>query len=232
MKKISCIIPAYNEEKNIEKILSIVTPLVNGFLFEVIVVDDASGDNTKQIIKKFTNIRLIEHESNKGKSRTVADGILASKGDYIFLLDADLRFLTEKNIFDLIEPIESNKADVTISYRRNAWPLFPFKKIDYLSGERIFPKKYFVESIKAMSLLPSYGLEVFINRIIIRNKMSISVVQWPNVENVFNQHKYGWLDGIVVVIKIWWNILMVASIVEMYSQNINMIKLMVQKNKT
>ena len=78
-----------------------------------------------------------------------------------------------------------------------------------------------------MELLPSYGLEVFINQIIIKNKLKIKVIQWPNVENVFSQEKRGWWKGIKVVIKVWWNILCTVSIFEMYSQNIKMEKLLV-----
>ena len=227
MKKISCIIPAYNEEKRISNVLSAVIPLLNKYLYEIIVIDDGSKDNTKQILKRFTQINLIEHKVNKGKSQTVADGIRVSKGDYIFLLDADLKFLNENNIMDLINPIENNTSQVSISYRKNSWPLFPFKKIDYLSGERILPKSYLFEKIDKMELLSSYGLEVFINKIIIKNKLKIKVVQWPNVENTFSQNKYGWWKGIKRIIKVWWNVLCTISIFEMYYQNIKMQKLLV-----
>jgi glycosyltransferase involved in cell wall biosynthesis len=225
MKKISCIIPAYNEEEGIINILPVVIPLLDKYLYEIIVVDDGSKDKTKQIVEGFPQVKLIVQETNRGKSRTVADGIRASKGDYIFLLDADLKFLNENNIIDLLAPIENNTADVSISYRKNSWPLFPFKKIDYLSGERILPKSYLIEKIDQMSLLPSYALEVFINKIIINNKLAISVVQWPNVENNFSQNKRGWFKGISTIIKVWWNILCTISIFEMYYQNIKMAQL-------
>ena len=219
MKKISCIIPAYNEEKEIGKILSVVIPLIGQHLHEVIVVDDGSKDNTKKIAKEFSQINFIEHTENKGKSATVADGIKASTGDYIFLLDADLQSLDAQNIIDLINPIENDVSSVSISFRKNSWPLFPFKTIDYLSGERILPKTFLMEKIEKMSMLPSYGLEVFINRIIIKNKLTIKIVQWPNVENNLKQ------NSLKKVIKIWWNILCTISIFEMYSQNIKMLKL-------
>jgi len=228
MKKISCIIPAHDEAKSIAHTLSVVAPLVGTYLYEVIAVDDASRDDTKKIIQTFPLIHLIQHSLNEGKSKSVADGINAAQGEYIFLLDADLQFLNSQNIIDLIEPIERGISDVTISYRKNAWPLFPFKKIDYLSGERILPKKSLVASLSEMALLPNYGLEVFLNRIIIHNNMSISVVQWSNVENDFNQNKHGWLKGVQIIIKIWWNVLSVVSIFEMYSQNIRMQKLLIR----
>lgn len=227
MKEISCIIPAYNEAKNIGHTLDVVVSLIGKYLCEVIVIDDFSSDLTKEIVKRFPMVVLIEHKVNEGKSKSVADGIKVSKGDYIFLLDADLIYLNEKNIIDLINPVAKTQADVSISYIKNAWPLFPFKKIDYLSGQRVMPKSCLFSNVEQVSSLPNYGLEVYINRIMIRNNMSIAVVQWNNVENNFNQHKYGWVKGIRVIAKIWWNVLSVVSIPEMYFQNIKLNRLIV-----
>lgn len=228
MKKISCIIPAYNEEIEIENILSIITPLIGEYIYEVIVINDGSKDNTNQIVKKFTKIKLIEHKINKGKSCSVAEGIQTALGDFVFLLDADLKFLNKENIVDLIYPIENKTSLVAISYRKNSWPLFPFKKIDYLSGERILPKYYLKEKISEIAQLPSYGLEVFINKIIINNKLNISVVPWINVENTIGKNGKIRFKDIKKSTKIWWNILSTISIFEMYYQNIKMLKLLVK----
>lgn len=230
MKKISCIIPAYNEEKGIGDVLFVVVPLIGKYLHEVIVVDDGSSDKTKQIVKSFSGADYIEHPKNMGKSKTIADGIRAAKGDFIFMLDADLKFLNEKNIRDILYPIEQNISDVSISMRKNSWPLFPFKKIDYLSGERILPRFCFMEKIAEMELLPSYGLEVFLNKIIIKNKLSITVVEWKNVENNFSQDKRGIWKGSRVILGVWSDILCTISIFEMYYQNIKLIQL-IKKNK-
>ena len=56
MKKISCIIPAHNEEEGIGNVLSVVTPLLGKYLHEIIVVDDGSKDDTNNIVKKFHSI--------------------------------------------------------------------------------------------------------------------------------------------------------------------------------
>lgn len=228
--KISCIIPAYNEENRIDKILLTVVPLIGKVIYEVIVIDDGSRDRTREIIKNFTTVNLIEKNVNGGKSAAVADGIKVSGGDYICLLDADLQDLNEKNIRDLISPIENGVSDVAISYRKNAWPLpfSPFKEVDCLSGERILPKSSVIPSLKDMERLPGYGLEIFLNEIIIRNHMRISIVPWPNVENIFPWDKRGWFRGIKQALKMWLNMLSTVSIIEMYSQNIKMDKLLVR----
>jgi len=70
-KKISCIIPAYNEEKNIKKILDIVSPMIGNILFEVIVINDYSKDNTKNIIEKYPKLVFINNKINLGKTKSV-----------------------------------------------------------------------------------------------------------------------------------------------------------------
>ncbi|HEY5501219.1 MAG TPA: glycosyltransferase family 2 protein, partial [Candidatus Humimicrobiaceae bacterium] len=88
MKKVSCIIPAYNEGERIEKILNII--IGHPLIYEIIVIDDGSKDNTKEIIEKFEGITFIKHEKNQGKSISVYDGIVKATGEYILMLDADL----------------------------------------------------------------------------------------------------------------------------------------------
>ena len=85
-----------------------------------------------------------------------------------------------------------------------------------------------MQKIDKMELLPSYGLEVFINRIIINNKLRIKVVHWENVENDFSQNKRGWWKGMRITLGVWWNVLCTVSIFEMYLQNIKMEKLLVK----
>ncbi len=230
MYKVSCVIPAYNEEKGIGGILSVVVPLIGSELHEVIVIDDCSSDRTKEIIQTFPDIILLEHAVNQGKSKTVADGIAASSGDYIMMLDADLLGLQEQNIIDLIQPINAGISQVTMCYIKNSWPLFPFRSIDFLTGQRAFPKAAVIPSLKAMGELPSYGLEVFLNRIIIESGLSICNVQWPNVENVFSQTKRGWVKGSIIMVGVWLNVISTVSIVEAYSQNIRIKKLLVRSD--
>jgi hypothetical protein len=91
----------------------------------------------------------------------------------------------------------------------------------------VLPKELLVDSLHEMAMIKSYGLEVFLNRIIIRKHLSIKVVQWPNVKNVFNQDKHGWWEGVRIIATIWMNVLSVISPVEMYSQNVQMIRKLV-----
>lgn len=95
MLKLSVVIPAYNEETNLEKeVLNEVVDFLRnvGYQYEVIVVDDGSTDRTKEFVKKFIkgkkNFRLIENEHG-GKALAVMTGLLATKGEVALFTDMD-----------------------------------------------------------------------------------------------------------------------------------------------
>ena len=75
MKKISCIIPAYNEEKNISNVLDVLLKFLHKDIFEIIVVNDCSSDKTEEILRNFSEIKIIQNEKNLWKSASVAKAI-------------------------------------------------------------------------------------------------------------------------------------------------------------
>ena len=198
MKKISCIIPAYNEGERISGVLAVVS--VHPQIAEIIVIDDGSVDNTKEVIRcfseKFGKIKIILHEKNKGKSASLYDALKVATGDFVFFLDSDLVGLTSENISDLVSPITNNVADVSISLRRNAPRLWHWLGLDYISGERVLPKKIFDGNLENILLLKPFGFEVSLNRLIIKNQFRLKVVLWPNVDSPYKVSKSGWWRGI------------------------------------
>ncbi len=92
-RKISIIIPAFNEEKFLPKLLKKIDKVKINKLFskEVIIVDDGSTDRTREISKKFKKIKYI-YQKNSGKGRAVQRGIKASNGEIILVQDADLEY--------------------------------------------------------------------------------------------------------------------------------------------
>jgi dolichol-phosphate mannosyltransferase len=98
MKILSIIIPAYNEEKYITKLLyqiqSVDTEIV-GFTKEIIVVDDGSTDQTRGLAHKAAigqpRITVI-HQDNQGKGNAVQRGVQEAKGDYVLVQDSDLEY--------------------------------------------------------------------------------------------------------------------------------------------
>jgi glycosyltransferase involved in cell wall biosynthesis len=121
--KLSVIIPAYNEEKTIVKLLQKVVDvtLIGGVEKEVIVVNDCSTDNTKKVIEDFSatsnsNIKLFHQEKNQGKGAAIRKGIELASGDFLIVQDADLEYNPEEfNL--LLQPAVDGVADVVYGSR-------------------------------------------------------------------------------------------------------------------
>ena len=121
VKKLSIIMPCYNEKATIEKILDEVMAVDLGATKkEIIIVDDGSKDGTHDILKKLAEINksitLIFQEYNQGKGAALKRGILESTGDVVVIQDADLEYDPEE-YKRLLYPIERGQADVVYGSR-------------------------------------------------------------------------------------------------------------------
>jgi glycosyltransferase involved in cell wall biosynthesis len=125
IKKLSIIIPAYNEGRTIHFILDKVRKvnLLNNIEKEVIIVNDASKDNTKEAIENYIkehgqeiNISLFNQEINQGKGAAIHKGIELATGEFLIVQDADLEYDPEEfNI--LLKPVIDGYADVVYGSR-------------------------------------------------------------------------------------------------------------------
>src|SRR3972149_10978332 len=124
IKKLSIIIPVYNEESTVCELISKVVDvkLINEIDKEIIIIDDASSDKSREQIQKFMNdnkgisIKFFKHEINQGKGGATHTGIKAANGEYLIIQDADLELDPEEfNI--LLKPILDNYADVVYGSR-------------------------------------------------------------------------------------------------------------------
>ena len=116
--KYSIVIPVYNEEKFILQVLKNVNAQKENFDLEIIVIDDGSNDNTRQILKNNNSLydHLIENDLNQGKGKSIINSLKYISGDYILIQDADLEYNPEDYI-KLINPIIKYNADVVYGSR-------------------------------------------------------------------------------------------------------------------
>jgi glycosyltransferase involved in cell wall biosynthesis len=120
-KKLSIIIPCYNEKATIKKILKEVADVDLGVTKkEILIVDDGSTDGTRLILEDLAktdkSIKLIFQTTNQGKGAALKRGILESSGDVMVVQDADLEY-DPQEYKRLIYPIERGQADVVYGSR-------------------------------------------------------------------------------------------------------------------
>lgn len=190
---VTCVIPAFNEAERIARVLNVVVnqPQIN----EVIVIDDGSTDNTSSIVRDFKEVKLIELATNRGKAHALKCGISEALGNIILLLDADLIGLTNENLDELLSPVLSGDADMTLSMRKNSHLIYRLLGVDVVSGERAIHKRFLEELSDYHD--SRFGFESLLNDFVIQNKLSFRSVSWDNVSIEPKYKKVGLWKGII-----------------------------------
>jgi glycosyltransferase involved in cell wall biosynthesis len=124
MKKLSILIPVFNEGATIHFILDKIKKVVlpQNIEKELIIVNDCSSDNTKQAIENYIsknpelNITFLNHEKNKGKGAAIQTAIANATGEYTIIQDADLEYNPEEYTI-LLQPVLDGFADVVYGSR-------------------------------------------------------------------------------------------------------------------
>ncbi len=118
MKKLSIIIPVYNEVHTIHEILKrVVDEKLPSWEKEIIVVDDGSTDGTRKVLKGWEkNVDVVYKEKNEGKGSAMKIGFKRATGDVILIQDADLEY-NPKDYSILLAPFENKKVSVVYGSR-------------------------------------------------------------------------------------------------------------------
>jgi glycosyltransferase involved in cell wall biosynthesis len=117
-KKLSIVMPVYNEKDTVEKIIARVMDVDVGLEKELVIVDDFSQDGTRDILAKLNDprIKVFFHPENLGKGSALQTGFSKAAGDIVLVQDADLEY--DPNEYPvLLHPILDGRADVVYGSR-------------------------------------------------------------------------------------------------------------------
>ncbi|MEK9208965.1 MAG: glycosyltransferase family 2 protein [Patescibacteria group bacterium] len=217
MYKCTCIIPVYNEGSRILRVLNEVARIKS--IDEIICVNDSSTDNTLELIKKYHfNIKVVTTPKNLGKTGAIKEGLQVSTGDYILLLDGDLRNLQHQEVENAVTNILKDPAvDMIILRRINApWNIKILRGDILVSGERLLRKEDLKNILK--NLKPEkYQLEFATNKYMMMNNKK---VYWmpSSALNTWPTTKFGFAIGMNKIISMNQNILAYLGFVNYLKQ--------------
>ena len=119
--KLSILIPAYNEENTLERVVEKVRDVkIKNVKKEIIIINDGSTDNTEKISiklsKKYSEVRLISYKKNVGKGWAIRQGLAAMTGDVMIVQDADLEY-NPAEFPSLLAPIIAGETEAVYGSR-------------------------------------------------------------------------------------------------------------------
>lgn len=200
---LSIVIPVYNEEENVERLINAIDESLQGYDYEIILVDDFSTDNTRYNVTKLQlpHVILVELRKNYGQSLAIAAGFDIAKGDYIITLDGDLQN-DPSDIPSMLEKAKREDWDVVTGIRAkrkdNIVRTLPSKIANFLirratkldlKDQGCALKVFTRDTAKGLNL---YGeMHRFINLLAYLNGAKIAQVPVKHHPRQFGKSKYG-----------------------------------------
>lgn len=220
--KLSVIIPVFNEKKTIEEIIRRVQAAEVGLEKEIIVVDDASEDGTRQILENLNhpNVKICFHSKNQGKGAALRTGFSKAKGDIILIQDADLEY-DPKDYPVLLESLLNGRADVVYGSRFLGGPHRVFFFWHYVGNKLLTTLSNMFSNLNLSDMETCYKVfkKELLNRITLKSKrfgiepeitikfakLKCKIYEVPisySGRDYSEGKKIGWKDGVAAIFHI------------------------------
>lgn len=190
---IAAIVPAYNEEKNIARVIRALkqVPLIS----EVIVVDDGSEDETARAASQ--ELVRVLRQANTGKAGAMVAGARSTQADILFFADADLIGFTPDHAAAVIDPVVRGYAGMSVGIR--GWGRIPIWVMQHcvpvIGGERAIARKHFLK-IAEHRASQRYGIETVMNAYCVRHRIPVMLVRMRGVSLIRKEQKIGLIAGL------------------------------------
>jgi glycosyltransferase involved in cell wall biosynthesis len=175
-RSLSIVLPAFNEAGNIEESVRRCVAVASGLglLFEVIVVDDGSRDDTRQLVDAMvaadSRVRAIHHARNRGYGAALKTGLFAAQMDLVFFTDADLQFdvgeldtlLHRAERYDIVAGYRALRRD-PMGRRFNGWAWSRLVDVLFHTGVRDVDCAFKLFDRRVFERVPVYSIGAFVN---------------------------------------------------------------------
>jgi LmbE family N-acetylglucosaminyl deacetylase/glycosyltransferase involved in cell wall biosynthesis len=206
--EVAVIVPAHNEADHIDSVLDVLSRVDR--INEILVVDDGSCDSTANRVQIAADldkrVRLIRHSSNLGKGQAIFTARKATKAPILLLLDADLAGLEPMQVLSLIEPVVSQRVDMTLGLFRGGKLLTDFSHLatPWLTGQRCMWSSILDElDVGAAS---GYGFETALTLAAARKNWRTGIVWLRGVWHPPSEFHHGLMQGISQRIRMYLQI--------------------------
>lgn len=203
------IIPAFNEEKTIGNIVSVLKTV--DIIKKVIVVSDGSSDQTALIAKE-QGAKVINLKDNIGKGGAMSAGVNNCKEDIILFLDADLVGLTKEHVYQLLEPVVNDKYQMTLGiFIKGGFSTDAAHRLaPFLTGQRAIRREVF-NQIPFVEV-SRYGVEMALTRYVKKNNIPTIKVKLYNLTHITKENKLGFFKGFLMRLKMYKEIVVALII--------------------
>ncbi len=206
--RVVAVVPAYNEEKTLGDVLAVLASVPG--LDGIFVISDGSTDRTAAVARS-AGATCIELEQNIGKGGALKVGIDQADAEVYLFLDADLIGLTPLHVQDLLAPVVTGEAQMSVGILEKGRAATDLAQVvaPYLSGQRAVSRDV-LEGISGLETA-RYGVEVTINRHLKKHRVAVQVVSMENLTHRTKEEKLGLLRGFVARLKMYWEIVRYAG---------------------
>jgi glycosyltransferase involved in cell wall biosynthesis len=190
----TAVVPAYNEASRIGRVLAAVESC--SLVDQLIVVDDGSRDDTAAAAGRHNGAEVVRLPRNQGKAAAMWEGVARARNKVVVFVDADLVGLTPEHVAELVRPVLSGEADMTVGQFSQAppWITYWMRLMPAISGQRAMRVSDFV---RVPNLVESgFGVEVALTRYALRKKLRTRYVPLSKMTHVIKEEKRGILRGV------------------------------------
>jgi glycosyltransferase involved in cell wall biosynthesis len=196
----AAVIPAYNESTRILGVLGILAQAGN--VSEIIVVNDASSDDTATIARKFAGtapkpIRVFDMSVNGGKGAAMHRGATETDAEVVLFLDADLVGLSVEMVQNMTAGVIAGQADMTLGVFRGGqfWTTLAQILVPNISGQRCILRSLFLDVPNVANA--RYGVELAITNHVLATGVPCSTVILRDVSHPTKELKLGIIKGTI-----------------------------------